>query len=214
MKTLTILAASFVGLMSLNSVAATVDGSITYSEYQWNTEGVEGSAKWEHMVVVAMNITMKVVGDKYEIDFLGTNITDGKFQFGAIGGDILSGRQAAVSGVGNSRQGLFLSDFAISVNNASANPTTDSSAFGYAIRLLSVDDNSGLAQFELLGGGTWEAINIYEDTYAPKFKSETYKMGSDAVSITTFVGKWAANGGDDNVLEGEFDLSFLNLRSV
>ncbi|PHS70629.1 MAG: hypothetical protein COB23_02830 [Methylophaga sp.] len=212
MKSLTILIASlFVGLLSFNTYAASVDGSIDRGEYQWNTNGAEGSDKWEtfsrggrayHEYNDASG------GDSWDINFLGTNVADGKYQFGAIGGQILSGLKTGSSWT--SGQAIYLSDFAISVNNFT-NPTVDSSGFDYAIRLLGVNDKTGEAEFALLTGGTWESADIYGSRYGDKHKTETYKMGDDATTITTFTGKWSNNGGDDNVLEGEFDLSFLSL---
>jgi len=195
----------FFALLSVNTIAyaASIDGTISASEYQWNTNGSEGSDKW-YTHGGNQELNDESGGDKYAIEFLGTNISDGKFQFGATGGEILSGRKVA------STPDIYLSDFAISVNNKVADPTLDSSAFDYAIRLLNVDDNSGVAEFALLSGGNWEAANIYNDKYAPKHKTETYRM-ENAQTISIFEGKWSPNGGDTNVLEGEFDISWLSI---
>lgn len=200
MKPVTFLATILFSLVSVNSHAATVDGSITGSEYQWNTDGVEGSSKWNtHGGSEEYNDASG--GNRWDINFLGTNVDNGKFQFGAIGGKILSGKET-----GNN---IFLSDFAIDVTGNGTNPTLDSSDFDYAIRLLDVDNTSGVANFALLTDGIWEAADLYDDRYAPDHKTETYKM-NNATTLTTFAGAWTQNGGDDNVLEGEFDLSFLS----
>ncbi|PHS26365.1 MAG: hypothetical protein COA83_03145 [Methylophaga sp.] len=208
MKTLNILTASFLGLMSLSTFAATVDGSITASEYQWNTNGVEGSAKWNtHGGTQELNDASG--GDVYDINFLGTNVAGGKFQFGAVGGSILSGLQAG-SGGGSP---IFLSDFAISVTNStSANPTTSSAGFEFAIHLVGVNDTTGIADFQLLSGGTWVGADIYGSAHGTDHITETYRMLGGTV-LTSFQGVWTANGGDDNVLEGEFNLSDLGLLS-
>ena len=198
------LATVLFSLISFSSVAATVDGSINVAnEYQWNTESIAngGSSKWNTHRNQPREYNDASGGDDWDINFLGTNIENGKFQFGAIGGKILSGRET-----GNN---IFLSDFAIDVSGNRSNPTLDSSDFDYAIRLLGVDSTSGEASFALLTGGTWEGANLYGSSYAPDHMTETYKM-NNATTLTTFVGAWTRNGGDDNVLEGEFDLSFLS----
>ncbi|MFW5451687.1 MAG: VPLPA-CTERM sorting domain-containing protein [Methylophagaceae bacterium] len=206
MKTLNIVTASFLGLMSISTFAATVDGSITSSEYQWNTDGVEGSAKWEtHGGAQELNDASG--GDTYDINFLGTNVAGGKFQFGAVGGEVLSGRQVSSS------PDIFLSDFAISISNpTSANPTTSSAGFDFAIHLVGVNDTTGVAEFQLLSGGDWIGADIYGSAHAPDHITETYRM-ENATSSMTFFGEWSANGTDENVLEGEFDLSALGLLS-
>ncbi len=186
MKTSSILTASFLGLMSLSTFAATIDGSITASEYQWNTNGVEGSVKWNtHGGTQELNDASG--GDVYDINFLGTNVAGGKFQFGAIGGEILSGRKVSSS------PDIFLSDFAISISNpTSANPTTSSIGFDYAIHLVGVNDVTGVASFELLSGGTWVGADIYGSTHAPEHITETYRMVGGTV-LAAFNGVWSAN---------------------
>jgi hypothetical protein len=212
MKTLNILTASFLGLMSLSTFAATVDGSITASEYQWNTNGAEGSAKWGTHGSSNNELNDESGGDDYAIEFFGTNVTSGpsaQFQFGAVGGSILSGLQTG-SGGGTP---IFLSDFAISISNpTSADPTTSSAGFDFAIRLLSVDDTTGKAEFELFGDVTWTGADIYSGVHAPKHQTETYQMDT-GTSLALFTGEWSNNGGNENVLEGEFDLSALGLLS-
>lgn len=210
MKSRNMIAVTLFGLMSLNTYAAGIDGSISINEYQWNTEGVEGSEKWEtfNRSNTDREYNDASGGNPWDINYLGTDISNGQFQFGAIGGEILSGRETGSSY--SSGEGIFLSDFAISVNNFT-NPTSDSSGFQYAIRLLDVNDNTGVANFALLEGGIWEGANIYDGTpYEDKHKTETYKM-TGGQTITEFTGIWSNNGGDDNVLEGGFDLSWLSI---
>lgn len=208
MKTLTFLTTTLLSLVSFNSFAATVDGIITSSEYQWNTDGAEGSSKWNtHGGRQEYNDASG--GDRWDINYLGTSVQNGQFQFGAVGGEILDGGQTG-SGNGNP---IYLSDFAIGVTGfgvASTDPTTDSSGFQYAIRLLGVNDSTGVANFALLEGGTWEGADIYDNRHAPDHITETYKM-ENAKVLTTFDGIWKRNGGDDNVLEGGFDISLLSI---
>ena len=208
MKAITFLTTVLFSLISLNSVAATIDGSITGSEYQWNTDGVEGSSKWNtHGGSQEYNDASG--GDRWDINYLGTSIKNGQFQFGLIGGEILDG---GITGSGRGNP-IYLSDIAIGVTDfgvAATDPTTDSSGFQYAIRLLGVNNDTGIASFSLLEGGTWEGADIYDNDYAPDHITETYKM-IGATKETFFSGSWGNNGGDDNVLEGGFDLSLLSI---
>jgi hypothetical protein len=201
----------FLGAMSLNVFAASIDGSISLSEYQWNTEGVEGSAKWMSFNESGANKEYDDAsgGDRWDINYLGTSVSNGQFQFGAIGGEILDGKKTGSSY--SSGAGIYLGDFAIGVNTGATDPKTDSSGFQYAIRLIDVNSLTGIANFELLEGGTWQEANIYDGTaHENKHKSATYKM-VDATSSKTFSGKWTQNGSDENVLEGGFDISWLSI---
>jgi len=214
-KAITFLTTVLFSLISLNSVAATVDGSITGGEYQWNTDGVEGSSKWKTFDRKNDDREYNDAsgGDRWDINYLGTSVNNGQFQFGLIGGEILDG---GITGYGNRRRQtnpIYLSDIAIGVTGfgvPASDPTTDSSSFQYAIRLLGVDDNTGVANFALLEGGTWEGANIYDRAPGSKHTTETYKMNK-ANTLTTFNGIWNSYGGDGNVLEGGFDLSLLSI---
>lgn len=212
MKPLNILlTSSLLGLISLNTFAATIDGAITSSEYQWNTTGVEGSAKWQSFNESGtyQEYNDASGGDRWDINYLGTSISNGQFQFGAIGGEILDGKKTGTSY--SSGAGIYLGDFAIGLNIGSADPKTDSSAFQYAIRLLDVNSQTGIANFELLEGGTWQEANIYPGTgNETQHTSATYKM-IGATSSKSFSGAWTQNGHDDNVLEGGFDISWLSI---
>jgi len=191
--------------LPLSSYAATVDGSITTGEYQWNTEGSEGSDKWETFNRTGTNNEYDDAsgGDSWDINYLGTTVSNNLFEFGAIGGEILSGRQTGSAG----STGIFLSDFALGFNTAS-DPTTSSAGFDYAIRLIDVNDTTGVANFELLSGGTWVGSDIYNGN--PDHLTETYKMVG-ATTTQSFTGLWSNNGGDDSVLEANFDLQWLSL---
>lgn len=195
---------ALLGVISLSSHAASIDGAISTGEYQWNTTAAEGSDKWVNFSRngrAYKEYDDASGGNDWDINYLGTDIKNGQFQFGALGGKILSGVETGKK--------IFLSDFAIGVNTSS-NPTTDSSGFQYAIRLLGVNDLTGIAKFALLGKGIWENVDLYNGQYGAKHKSETYKMRG-ATTITTFDGIWKQNGSDKNVLEGGFDLSWLSL---
>lgn len=192
-------------LFSLSSNAATVDGSISSGEYSSNTNNISSSQHWN---TFGNDSTPDEYwdasgGSKYDIRYMGTTVENGKFKFGIQGGDILSGNQVAVS----NGHGLFLGDIAIGINPTS-NPTLDSSDFNYAIRLLSTNDQTGTAQFQLLEGGTWEGANIYNRTDG-KHTTETYQMQGGNV-IGAFEGAWSDSTNQRNVLEGEFDLSWLS----
>lgn len=201
MKSVTLASAVLLSMMSFTSQAATVDGYLSADEYQWNTNGTEGSSKWETHGG-SQEVNDGSGGDNWDISFLGTNVENGNFQFGVTGGQIISGRETG--------SGIYLGDFALDVNGDATDPTTSSTGFDYAIRLLDVNDQTGEANFALLTGGDWQGADIYNNAYAPQYITETYRM-ENATTLTTFVGSWMQNGGNDNVLEGEFDLSLLGL---
>jgi len=196
--------------LPLGSYAASVDGSITTGEYEFNTTmNPAGSDKWNTFTYNGTNNEYNDAsgGDNWDINYLGTTVSNGKFEFGAIGGEILSGRQTGSGG----GVGIFLSDFALGFNTTE-NPTTTSNHadFKYAIRLISVEEDNngeGVANFELLSGGTWVGSNIYNNS---NHITETYQM-TGATSSQSFTGQWNNNGGDDNVLEANFDLAWLGL---
>lgn len=195
-------------LLPLYGHAATIDGVVSKTEYQWNTDGNEGSDKWETFRRggnANNEYDDASGGNRWDINYLGTDISEGQFQFGAIGGKILSGRQ---TGSGNGTE-IYLSDMAIGFNTSS-NPTVDSSGFQYAVRLDEVNDSTGIAYFSLLSGGTWEGANIYG--YESKHKTATYKM-VDATETREFTGKWDWDGkySDGSMLEANFDLNWLSL---
>ena len=217
---LLILAAS--ALFSSTSMAATIDGQITLGggEYTWSTDGAEGSSEWMTQGNYAndpdsidyangenQEYDDASTGDDWDINYLGTSVTDTMFQFGLVGGSILSGQDRS--------QGIDLGHIALSIQDFDLNagipdPTTSSAGFNYAIELLSVNDQTGVAEFNLLTGGTWTEANIYSNLAG--HVSQTYQM-TDAIVVDTFSGVWMFNGGDDNVLEGQFDLSKIGFNA-
>lgn len=205
-NTLLILAAS--ALFSSTSMAATIDGQITNgSEYIWNTDGAEGNGKWNTQYTTGSEYDDASTSDPWDINYLGVSVTESMFQFGAVGGSILSGKDRS--------QGIDLGHFALSIQDFNENasipdPTTSSAGFNYAIELLSVDDQSGVAEFQLLTGGTWIEANMYQDLEG--HVSQTYQM-TDATVVETFSGAWNFLDGDDNVLEGEFNLSSIGFNA-
>jgi len=192
---------ALLGAISFGASAASVDGVISKGEYQWSTDGAEGSAEWNNFGG-DKEYNDASGGDRWDINFLGTNTSGGKFQFGAIGGDILSGRKTGTGGGVD----ITLSDFAIGFNTSS-NPTT---GFEYAIRLTGVNDQDGIANFDLISGGQWVGTNIYNSAYGANHISKTFKMDGGKVT-SSFSGAWAKNDTDTSVLEGSFDLSLLSL---
>lgn len=204
MKFVKLVGSISITLCALNVNAASIDGSINIGsgEYQYSTEGAEGSAKWNtHGGTNEYNDGKG--GPAWDIKYLGTSTNNGTFQFGAVGGQILSGKETG--------HNIFLGDLALSVGGHT-NATLDSSGFEYAVRLNGVNDLTGEAQFSLFGGGTWEGANLYNNRYAPNHITDTYRMVG-GTELTSFTGQWSNNGGNLNVLEGEFDLSFLSLLS-
>jgi len=190
---------------SASASAATIDGTISStSEYTWNTSEASGSYEWNSQVNSGSELGDASGGNTYNLDYLGVSIENGQFQFGLEGGDILSGREART---GNS---IYLGDLAIGLTaegSSPLSPTTDSSGFDYAVRLNSVDDNLGTAEFSLLFGGDWQMTDIYN---RPDYRSETYRM-DNATVLDTFTGAWtfAGSNSNNNVLEGAFDLGSL-----
>ena len=76
-------------LVSSHAYSATIDGNVSVNEYQWSTEGAEGSDKW---TTFSRNgranneYNDASGGNKWDINYLGTSISSGQFEFGAIGG--------------------------------------------------------------------------------------------------------------------------------
>ena len=201
-------------LISSATSAATIDGNISLGadEYTWNTDGAEGNSKWGNYGSNLTEIEDASGGNEYDISHLGFDLDtqNNKFQFGIMGGKIISGNETG----SHNGHDLLLGDLAISVNDFS-NATTDSSAYNFAVRLVSTDDNTGTAEFELLSGGNWVGANIYNNNYAPNHITETYRM-ENATSLATFSGVWNKTGygsNNTNVLEAEFDLSLLGYDS-
>jgi len=199
-----ILFAAVAMLASTNATAVTIDGAISGDEYTWSTIGSEGNHEWGSHGSATTEVGDGSGGAVYDLDYLGFNIDGGMFQFGIEGGAIISGREQ----IGNQSNSLYLGDMAISLGAGSVpDPKLDSTGFDYAVRLDSVDDGAGTAEFSLLYGGTWQSTNIYNQA---AYSSDTYVMTGGTV-LDTFSGAWSfvGAGSADNVLEAQFDLSLL-----
>lgn len=216
-------------LPGTQALAATMDGALNdFNEYSYNTLSIPNP---KHNTQNSGSADSEVDdgsgGDKWDINYLGTDIdrssADSMFQFGAIGGSILSGH--------NQQNGsdLYLSDIALSVqppgSPAVVDPTINnagSPGWNYAVRLLSLSDGTGLgsnqqqANFEVFefvdGISSWDGRNIYgkNPDGSQGHVTQTFEM-LDGESKGTFSGIYTDNGGDDNVLEGVFRLSLLSL---
>lgn len=219
-KVMLILAAS--ALFSQTAMAADTDGQLIIGggEYTWSTDNPEGSAKWESKGNYsndpdsddyANNENQEYddgsTGDDWDINYLGTDIQDGQFQFGVRGGSIISGQDRTDNKIDLGHIAISLQEF--DQNAAALDPTTSSDGFNFAIRLDSVDDATSVAQFTLLSGGTWIEADLYN---RDDHRSQTFQM-IDAQQEVSFEGVWSFNGGDDNVLEGAFDMELFNLLS-
>lgn len=191
--------------------AVSVNGAIGDEEYQWDTNGAEGSGKWQtHGGSREFNDASG--GKPWDINFLGIGVGKGEFRFGAKGGSILSG----FNGAGHGPQGgYWLSDLAINVvekGETVTDPTTNSSGWDYAIKLLGiVGEVASFGIFETDADSFWEGRDIYNNRYAPKHVTETFEL-INGTQIGEFKGKYTSNGSAlGHVLEGSFDLSLLSL---
>ena len=208
--------------------AATMDGALNnLNEYSFNTLAVPNPKHNTHNHGSAgSEADDGSGGDKWDINYLGTDIdrsgATSMFQFGAVGGNILSGQNS------QSSQDLFLSDLALSVRAPGSPPVEDptindtgSTGWNYAIRLLGLVDSKDLKDnqkqadfevFEFVDGSSWEGRNIYNRNPdgSQGHVTRTFEM-MDGQSKGTFSGIYTDNGGDNNVLEGAFRLSLLSL---
>jgi len=199
--------------------AAVVDGQISQaSEYQWNTKHGPNS-KWNTRGGFEEHNDGSG-GDPWDINFLGTNIENGDFQFGAIGGSILSGSNMYRDEM------LNLSDIAINIFDSgdSTDPALDSTGWDYALRLIGIDD-SGNASFNLyslvddvgdtvgswIGSGKDPDSATYENERYAYGSTQTFRMENGYQVATGITGKYNPNSGDNGVLEGSFDLGLLSL---
>lgn len=220
-NTMLILAAS--ALFSSISMAADIDGQITLGggEYTWSTDGAEGSSEWltqgnyandpdsdDYANGENQEYDDASTGDDWDINYLGMSVTDTAFQFGIVGGSIVSGEDRTNHSIDLGH--IALSVQAFDLNSGIPDPTTSSEGFNFAIELVSVDDQTGLAEFNLLTGGTWTEANIYNDLAG--HVSQTFQM-VNATVVDSFSGLWTFNGGDDNVLEGQFDLASIGFNA-
>jgi len=220
-KTMLILATS--ALFSSNIFAADIDGQITLGggEYTWSTDGVEGSSEWvtqgnysndpdsdDYANGENQEYDDASTGDDWDINYLGTSVTETSFQFGVVGGSIVSGQDHTNHSIDLGHIALSIQDFDLGAGIP--DPTTSSDGFNFAIELVSVDNVTEIAKFNLLTGGTWTEANIYNDLNG--HVSQTFQM-ANATIVDSFEGKWVFNGGDDNVLEGQFDLANIGFNA-
>jgi len=221
--TRTILVVVFTTFPAVTAFAATIDGSFGgVNEYSYNTEAAPNSKHNTHGGPANSEYNDGSGGNPWDINYLGTDIDRSgavsMFQFGVVGGSILSGQNQYGS------QNLFLSDIAINVvagHESSTDPTHDSTGWDYAVRLLSLTD-TGLgggkmqADFELFefveNQSSWEGRNIYgrNPDGSQGHVTETFEM-LNGDSRGTFSGFYTDNGADYNVLEGSFDMGLLSL---
>ena len=220
---LTWTAISFIGFitLSVSSVqAAILDGQISsFNEYEWNTT-TSPNSKW-NTLGGDQEMDDGSGGNPWDINYLGTTIGNGLFQFGAIGGSILSGSNDY------SGENLELSDIAINVVGSGEtvnDPADDSTGWDYALRLMSID-SSGNALFSLFSlvndngdtVGYWKGSGY--GTTTATYDHERYSYGStktfrmeDGYEVATGIGgKYTPNTDDNGVLEGSFDLGLLGL---
>lgn len=215
-------------LASSPALAASVDGVLGgVGEYSYNTEASpndkhnthgHGSANSEYDDGSG--------GDRYDLNYLGFDIVGGQFQFGVVGGSILSTPHLGLDKNDIDRSPLYLGDIAINVDGFGQpfqDPTQNASAsneWDYAVRILSIDSDS--FTFSVLTGGDWLGLDIYNREAADNgHHTDTFRMENgtaiaDQNQQTVFSGVFAedtdgSNGEDDYVLEGSFDLSLLSL---
>ena len=200
--------------------AATIDGHITSAnEYEWNTTTAP-NIKW-NTNGGNQEVDDGSGGNPWDINYLGTTIGNGEFQFGVSGGSILGG-----SNLYNNVE-LTLSDIAINVVQAGetvTDPATSSAGWDYALRLTGID-SSGDASFSLFSlvddtgstVGSWKGSgkNANSATYDHQQYSygstETFTMVNGHELATGIAGKYTPDSGDNYVLEGSIDLGLLGL---
>jgi len=141
--------------MPLSSlIAGTVDGIIGPGEYQWNTDS-PANEKWntDNHAGAGGNEYNDGGGDDTDLNFLGIDTRHGNFQFGVVGGSILS---SLYEGGPIAAAPIYIGDIAINLlgdNEIYADPTQNtvlSAGWDYAVRILSVDSDTETAEFQLL----------------------------------------------------------------
>lgn len=200
--------------------SATVNGQIgSDSEYQWNTT-TAANPKWNTRGGFR-ETNDGSGGDPWDINYLGTDVKDGDFQVGVVGGSILRGSNSYRDTT------LTLSDIAINVvvgGEQSTDPAASSSGWDYALRLMGIDD-TGNASFSLFSltdevgdtVGSWKGSGInassanYDHQPYSYGTTETFQMLDGHLVATDITGKYTPNTGDDGVLEVSFDLALLSL---
>lgn len=167
-------------------------------------------------------------GDRYDLNYLGFDVSGGQFQFGAVGGSILTTPHLGIDSNDIDRDPLFLGDIAINVTDFGSgfqDPTQNagqSNEWDYAIRILSMAANSFTYSVLTADTPEWLDVDIYgREASDAGHHSDTFRMenGSaieDANGNSVFSGiitpdTDGSDGNDDYVLEGSFDLGLLSL---
>ncbi len=219
-------AISFAGFATLaipGVQAATIDGQISsVNEYEWNTT-TPPNIKWNTRGG-NQEVDDGSGGNLWDLNYLGTTIGNGEFQFGVSGGSILSGSNY-YKGVE-----LTLSDIAINIVEPGENvtdPAISPAGWDYALRLMSID-SSGDALFSLFslvddtgntvgswkGSGKHATTATYDHQQYSYGSTETFTMVNGYELATGITGKYTPDSGDNNVLEGSVDLGLLGLFDV
>ena len=162
-------------------------------------------------------------GDRYDLNYLGFDVSGGMFQFGAVGGSILSTPHLGIPADQIDRNPLYLGDFAINVADFGADfqdPTQNagqSNEWQYAIRILSMAANSFTFSVLTADIPQWLGVDIYgrEATdrghHSDTFRMENGQAITDGDGNSVFDGIITPGSSDDYVMEGAFDLDLLAL---
>lgn len=219
----TILIAGLITIPGTSALAATTDGVINnVNEYSFNTEAAPNSKhNTDNHGTANSEYNDGSGGDRYDLNYLGVDISDGNFQFGVVGGSILGSIYDGVGAIGSNP--LYIGDIAINVlqdGETYVDPTQNtvaSAGWDYAIRILSI---GGDVELQLLGANaqsSWQGVDIYgyendgsSAGHHGGHHSDTFRLngGTELGSIS---GSYSSNGADLNVLEGSFDLGLLGL---
>lgn len=223
------------------ALAATVDGVLSnVNEYSFNTEaspndkhnthghGTSTSHGGNGDGAADSEYNDGSGGDRYDLNYLGFDVSGGQFQFGVVGGSILQDPHLGVDRNSIDRDPLLLGDIAINVTDFGAgfqDPTQNasrSSEWDYAVRILGIVGDT--FTFSVLTAATpeWLDLDIYnreagdDGHHTDTFRMENGDPLADASGKTVFTGSFspdndASDGNDDYVLEGSFDLGLLAL---
>ncbi len=161
-------------------------------------------------------------GDRYDLNYLGFDVSGGQFQFGAVGGSILTDPH---QGETINKNPLYLGDIGINVtsfgNDGFQDPTQNgsfSNQWNYAIRILEIVGNSFTFDVLFAQDAVWEGVDIYgREATNEGHNSDTFRLqngvAQNSEALTGFISPDtdSSNGNDDYVLEGSFDLGLLSL---
>jgi len=208
------------------TMAATTDGLFGgVNEYSYNTEASPNDKHNTHSLGTANSeYNDGSGGDRYDINYLGFDISDGQFQFGAVGGSILTTPHLDIDADSIDKSPLYLGDIAINVTDQGADyqdPTQNggmSNEWDYAVRILTMAADSFTFSVLTADDPQWLGLDIYgREATDAGHHTDTFRMENGAaIGGQVFTGKItpdsdASDGADDYVLEGSFDLSLLSL---